>query len=445
MKYHLWRFLIIPFALFAALFGLLLPKQKKELIWGPIPIINNKYWSNAMRQAGWNSKTLMNYYMFINKREDYDLYSEDLVPKWLGPSLIRRGLASCFALMYIFRNASVVHLSFMGGPLGQTPLWWLEAHLFRWAGIRTIVMPFGADAYIYSQVMDPSVRHGLLLSYPDAARQEFSIAKRVSYWSRYADIILTGIMIDGFGRWDVPMKCIFCIDVEQWQPRLKYSSYDGTNGPVKVIHTPNHRGFKGTEFLIQAVEELKAEGLKIELILLEKVPNDKVRELMQEADILAEQFIIGYALNGIEGMASGLPVLSNLEYEAYISLFRRYSFLNECPIVSTSPETLKQNLRALVINPNLRMELGQAGRQYVEKYHSYESAQYLFGSIYDKILYGKDVDLMNLFHPLKSEYNRKKPLIKHPLIENHLPLEYLKQENSSSNSSNLSVLQERFG
>ncbi len=435
MKYLLWKIFVIPFALFASLLGMILPKKKKELIWGPIPIISNKYWSNAMRQAGWDSKTLMNYYMFINKREDYDLYSEDLVPRWLGPSLIKRGLAPCFALIYIFRNASVVHLSFMGGPLGQTPLWWLEAHLFRWAGIRTIVIPFGADAYIYSQVIDPSVRHGLLLSYPMAARQELSIAKRVSYWSRYADIILTGLMIDGFGRWDVPASCLFCIDIEQWQPKLKYSPYDGITGSVKVIHTPNHRGFKGTEFLIQAVEELKAEGLKIELILLEKVPNDRVRELMQQADILAEQFIIGYALNAIEGMASGLPILSNLEHEAYTRLFRRYSFLNECPIVSTSPETLKQNLKALVMNPKLRDELGRASRQYVEKYHSYESAQYLFGSIYDKILYGKDVDLMNLFHPLKSKYNREKPLVMHPLIENRLPPEYLKPDRYTQRTS----------
>ncbi|NMC60946.1 MAG: glycosyltransferase family 4 protein [Candidatus Methanofastidiosa archaeon] len=146
---------------------------------------------------------------------------------------------------------------------------------------------------------------------------------------------------------------------------------------------------------------------------------------MKEVDILAEQFIAtGYALNAIEGMASGLPVLSNLDNEFYTRLFRRYCYLNECPILSTTPETLKDNLRVLIKNPQLRKELGEAGRKYVEKYHSYEAAQYIFGSIYKKILDNEDIDLMNLFHPLKSEYNKRKPYVNHPLTENKLPKEY---------------------
>jgi glycosyltransferase involved in cell wall biosynthesis len=213
------------------------------------------------------------------------------------------------------------------------------------------------------------------------------------------------------------------IDTTLWRARRFYSPADGINDTVKILHTPNYRWFKGTEFLLRTVEELKADGLKIELLLIEKKPNDVIRCLMYEqADILAEQFIAtGYGLNGIEGMASGLPVMANLENEAYMRLFRRYSYLTECPVLSTTPETLKQNLRLLITNPQLREELGLAGRQYVEKYHSEETAHYMFGSIYDKIWYGKDIDLMNLFHPLLSEYNRRQPLVRHPLIENKLP------------------------
>ena len=45
-------------------------------------------------------------------------------------------------------------------------------------------------------------------------------------------------------------------------------------------------------------------------------------------------------LSAVEGMASGLAVLSNLDDETHTRLFRRYSFLNECPILSTTPGTL---------------------------------------------------------------------------------------------------------
>ena len=94
------------------------------------------------------------------------------------------------------------------------------------------------------------------------------------------------------------------------------------------------------------------------------------------------------------------PVMSNMDDEAMLKCSVGTLYLNECPIVSTSVETIKRNLKAVDPQPGLTQELGRAGRQYAEKYHSYAAAQYLFGSIYDKILYGKDVDLMNLFHPL---------------------------------------------
>jgi hypothetical protein len=145
---------------------------------------------------------------------------------------------------------------------------------------------------------------------------------------------------------------------------------------------------------------------------------------MMRSDILAEQFIGGlYALSAIEGMACGLPVLANLE-EVYTRIFRRYAFLDECPILSATPETLKQNLQILVTHPELRKELGEAGRYYVEKYHSFSTAQFLFGSIYKKILHGENLDLMNLFHPLFSALNKSKLPVKHPLVENKLPQNY---------------------
>jgi len=265
-----------------------------------------------------------------------------------------------------------------------------------------------------------------LLSYPNAGRNEKKITKHIEYWIRHADVIVTGFTIDGLGRWDIPVGNFVCIDIDQWRCKLRYSPHDGRTGTVRVLHTPNHRGVKGTEFLVQAVKEVQAEGLQVELVLLEKVPNDKVREIMQGVEILADQFILtGYGLAAIEGIASSLPVMANLENQTYLQVFRRYSFLNECPIVSTTPEKVKRNLEILVTQPRLREELGRAGRTYVEKYHSYETAQYLFGSIYDKVLHGRDVDLMNLFHPLKSEYNKRKPFVKHPLIESQLPQQYL--------------------
>lgn len=420
----MWNLVVaafLPLFLFAALW----PRRRRLLlIWGSAPIKTNRYWSHAMREAGHDSLTVVTHVYSINSRTDFDKLFEEFTPKWL-PRSARFGLGACIAFLFVLRKASILYTSYWGFALGMSVFWPLEGLLLCLAGVKVVVMPFGGDAYLYSQVVDTSLRYGLLASYPNLSRTEAATQAKVTYWNRRADVVIAGLMIDGLGRWDVTANQYFVVDTEEWRCKMHYSDHDGSNGPVVILHTPNHRGFKGTEFVEAAVAQLVADGLQVELVLLEGVPNEQVRTVMASVDILAEQFIAtGYALNGIEGLASGLPVMANLEHEAYTRVFRRYGFLNECPILSTSPETLVRNLRVLVENPQLRRTLGQAGRAFAEKYHSYAMAQYLFGSIQDKLLYGKDIDLINLFHPLKSEYNRRTPIIAHPLVDNRLPLNW---------------------
>ena len=431
--------LFIPLVLIVALVCRVTQNIEKppRLVWGPIPAISNKYWSRALEKRGLLSKTLMYpHFRFVTKRDDFDLYTFEVIRRTLLDTLpllnklFKRSLRPTtrpttlyISFVYALANFDIFHHPYSGGFLGLTSLWRLEAFFLKLAKKKVVVLTYGADYHMYSRIVDTSLRHGLLLSYPVAAREEDRIRARVSYWTKHADAVIPGFQFDGLGRWDVLPFVPFTIDARQWRPKETYSGHDGTNSTVKVIHTPNHRGVKGTEFLLKAVEELREEGLKVELILVERMPNEEVRRLMaEEADILAEQFIAtGYAMSGIEGMASGLPVLANLEHEAYTRVFRRYSYLNECPILSTTPETLKENLRVLVTNPELREELGRSGRRYAEKYHSEETARYMFGAVYEKIWFGKDIDLMNLFHPLKSEYNHHRALVEHPLVENKLP------------------------
>lgn len=405
--------------------------NKPRLFWGPVPILNNKYWSNAMKAIGYESVTLMEeYYGVINKKHDYDYYYEDI--NYEGVKKTIKGFEFFFPIInklllvdYILNNFDIIHISFVGGIFYNDEKYWqMELDIYRRADIKIIVLPFGGDFYQYSKIYDQSWKHGLLASYPKQVQKEKNINQKINYLVDYADIINAGFQFDAIARWDILPYAIYPMDCTLWQPSTKKNHYDGMNGTVKITHTPNHRGVKGTEFIIQAVEELQREGWLVELILIEKKQNEEVRQIMQtEADIHVEQLLLSYALSGIEGMASGLPVLACLDNEVYTRVFRRFSYLNECPILNTIPENIKENLKILISNPQLRQELGKAGRQYAEKYHSFEAMQFTFEKIYDKIWYQKDVDLMNLFHPVhKNSYNNSKPLVKHPLYENRLSL-----------------------
>lgn len=402
---------------------------RTTLFWGPIAIISNSYWSRAMEEGNWQSKTLMWDISYINKRDEFDLLVEDVMPSWMvfkdrQEMWTYGALPHMMAFLHLLRHASVVHLPVTGSFLGPLRLWREESALFQRAGIKTVLLPYGGDYYCYSRVQHPSLRHGLLANYPQLAKMESETQARLTHWQQEADCVLCGFQIDAMGRWDVTTFQFVHIDTALWPAKTVYSQADGRNGAVSIMHTPNHRGFKGTEFLIRAVDDLRREGLQVDLRLLEKVTNEEVRRLMPQSDILAEQFnATAYALSGIEGMASGVPVMANLDSEYYTRVFRRYSFLNECPILSTTVETLKENLRLMITQPALRETLGRAGRAYVEKYHSYAEARHLFGSIYDRILMSKNIDLMNLYHPLLSKREKARPKIQHPLVENRLPVD----------------------
>jgi glycosyltransferase involved in cell wall biosynthesis len=331
------------------------------------------------------------------------------------------GLINFYIFCKIIKIYDIFHFSFLGGPLKDTCFKSVEAQLIHFCGGKVIILGYGSDFYVYSRVLNKSWTHTLNVHYPFYAIHEEEVQRQVKYWTKHADIIINGMQIDGLGRWDVLPFRAECIDVEDWRKKTGYSMHDGKNGPVVVVHAPNHRFIKGTEYLIHSIDVLREEGLQVELILIEKKKNTEVKKILEEkADIFFDQLILGYAMSAIEAFSVGLPVITNLENDDYVRVFRRYSYLNECPAMSASHETLTDVLRILVTKPELRKQLGEAGRKYAEKYHSFRTVQELFTKIYDKIWYGKDVGNLNLYyHPLLPDsYNNRYSKIKHPLKEN---------------------------
>lgn len=413
-------FIFAPIIFFAALgiriFGNKI-KDKPRLVWGSDPILNNHYWSRAMKELSFKSQTFTtDFYDSINKRGDWDLI---LSEKYVGVlSIVKPYLAFLFSMF----KYDLFFISFNGYFIGQTPLKYLQAFFLKLANKKIVVIAYGGDSYIYNRIRSVSIIHALQMSYPKASRNQVEISTNVDYWVKNADAILPSFMgPDGFGRWDILIPSTLFIDIYKWEPSSRNSIANGSNKSVIIAHAPNHRGFKGTEFIIDTIKKLQKEGLKVELKLIEKVQNDEVRRILQnDVDILIEQLIFnGHGLNGIEGMASGITTISNLESETYIRPFRRWSYFGECPLVSATPENLIDVLRKLINNPDLRKELGIAGRKYIEKYHGIDSAQYLFTNVIDYV-YDKKDSLINLYHPILGLYPNRIPKIQHPLYENKI-------------------------
>ena len=367
-----------------------------RIVWGSISVINFAYWSSAMKEAGFKSTTFTSSVFDINQRSDWDRILDESYGRF------PRGLKNVLAFASSIWKYDVFCMSFHGFFLGRYAPACRQAQILRLARRKSIILPFGGDGYVYKRIASFELAHALQLSYPGMARRQKEIENMVDYWCEQADVILPATMApDGLGRWDLLSVSNLVLPINDWTSLKPASSMDGTNGEVVIVHSPNHREFKGTEFVLRSVQELQDEGLRVRLVLLEKIANQVVRNVLTtEADILVEQLLFpGYGLNAVEGMASGLPTISNLSDDSRLKVYSRWTALKECPLVSATPETLTVVLRDLVTSPHLRGTLGAQGRRYVEKHHSFEAGVKLFSAVL-AFAFGERDSLANLDYAL---------------------------------------------
>jgi glycosyl transferase family 1 len=349
---------------------------RPRLVWGPVPIINIKYWSQAMRARGYKSQTCVNQVLAINERTDFDRHYDEFLPA----GIVFDPLRAYTVFLWVLASADVYFSYFDGGFLANTPLRQLELPLLRAAGKRIIVSPYGSDIAVPGYL--GVVEEALLRDYPDIAVNGEQVRRRVLSFVRWANLIVRNHQFGFLPRWDVLWPTELSIDAELWgapSRRDDAENRDGHRGEVVVVHAPNHRHMKGTQGLIEAVDSLRAEGLRVRLNLIEKRPNSEVRAAVQSGDVVADQFLVAYALFAIEGMAAGKPVLSALSGMA--ADLRENLAQRGLPIVDADLTNLKSRLRELIEDPRRRQALGEAGRRFVLEHHSYEAVGAVFAAI----------------------------------------------------------------
>lgn len=355
---------------------------RPRLAWGPTPIISIRNWSRGMQRLGYESTTLVWNVYAIHRREDYDRLREDFGPR----TRLFEPWRDYAPFVWTLRNADVVHTFFDGGFLQNTPFRTIELTLLRLARKAVIVSPYGADVAVRGHLA--GWEEAMALDYPGIVARSEATRRRVDWFSCRADVTIRNVNPGYLPRVDVLWPNQYALDPDEFTPGTK-AGHDGHDGPVTIVHAPNHRRIKGTEHLLHAVEALRAEGLQVELVLLERRPNSEVRDALRDADILAEQFLVGYGLLAVEGMASGTAVLSNVGWLP--AEVRRHPAIAGSPIVDVSVETLTDRLRELVGDPARRRRLGLEGRDYVLRWHSDAAAAATWQAIVEAVWAGRPV------------------------------------------------------
>ncbi len=158
-------------------------------------------------------------------------------------------------------------------------------------------------------------------------------------------------------------------------------------GKVRICHAPRIRSVKGTEEIISAVEDLSKE-IPVELVLIENMTNARALQMKASCHIAIDQVAsgdMGYGVNSLESLSMGIATVTNLS-RAY------QEFIPDHPFFLTTPDTLKRDLRELVLDRELREKHAVAGPPWIRKKHHWLSVARELHRIYRDLGWAEPCD-----------------------------------------------------
>jgi Glycosyl transferases group 1 len=149
-----------------------------------------------------------------------------------------------------------------------------------------------------------------------------------------------------------------------------------------IVHAPSHLAIKGTEVVLAAVAQLKAQH-DFEFKLLHNAPHGETLEVVRDCDVLLDQFVIGsFGTVALEAMALGKPAVCYLKPSVVANL------PSDAPYVNANPDNLVEVVGSLLANGARRQEIGRRSRAYVELCHDARAVARQLAGIYQELLEG---------------------------------------------------------
>ena len=273
--------------------------------------------------------------------------------------------------------------------LQRLPWWWAVARALRWADVvhwhsRSRALPATLDLKYLALVNKPRVVEfwgtdirdpamasadnpymaGAFETEKDNARRWARMARKTQEkFSRYGfECIIPSVEMEPyidrrlFPRMHATMQRVMLSDFE---PRFP----DALNRRPVVVHSPSHKGRKGTDAVMDAVNALKGR-CDFEFRLVTGVKRCEALEIVRNCDVVIAELVSGaYGLAALEAMAMGKPVICYLK-PSLVSKFPA-----DCAIVNANPGNLADVLGRLLSDGALRNRVGRDSRAYVEKHH----------------------------------------------------------------------------
>ncbi len=287
----------------------------------------------------------------------------------------KSGISTFFTLISNFIRCffkyDVFHFHFGGSLLPEN----IDLPILRLSGKKVVMHYWGSEIrqsdiainYVYFKTLDE-----LQKIYPE--KENKYKLRKIKRIEKYANVTIVGdYPLLPYSPGSTVIKQ--AIDLS----RFDFVGCENKNGKIKIVHAPTNREKKGTKYVLAAIDRLIKEKYNIDFHLIENKTNEYVMETCKDADIIIDQLVLeSHGIFPLENMAFGKPVLCRIDEK----FLKYYPGL---PILRTDPDNIYENLKMLIENPDLRKELGEKGRKYVEQVHDSKKIAKQLLDLYEKI------------------------------------------------------------
>ncbi len=247
---------------------------------------------------------------------------------------------------------------------GTTLLRGYDLPVLRLFRKRSIVVFNGSDSrppYLDGYWMAES--HSL--SIEECARRTRQIKRAVTRIDRWADVVVDNPMSGHFHERDfVVFQALGLPPAEVETPESPDAS-ETVSGLPRILHVASDIDVKGTLRIRDSIASLRAAGVGLDYIELERVPHEIVIRELSRCDIVVDQLYSDTPVAGFaaEACAQGKPVIvgSYLWDQMHASL----DGVALPPVYEIHPSALEVGLRDLIADSKRRYQLGEQARRFV--------------------------------------------------------------------------------
>lgn len=138
---------------------------------------------------------------------------------------------------------------------------------------------------------------------------------------------------------------------------------------IKFLHAPTNRDIKGTRYILAASRELAMEGFHHDLIILEGKRHTEVNAIIQSADVVIDQLLIGwYGGLAVEAMCCHKAVVAHINEADLVYIPRQMA--QDLPVIKADPGTIKEVMKTIILRGRHHyQQAGEKSCHFAMKWH----------------------------------------------------------------------------